>query len=440
MLARSIIALFCFLPVFATAQNVHLKKTSTRLEVIATEYVRLALLIGLYDKDFVDAYYGPDSLASQNRPDSSFPKAIFLKKVGSLQKQLLPLLKNPDTSISKRANWIHTQLTAYSRRIKMFDGEKSSFNVQVKELFGVVPPTLSEDHFRGLLARLDRLLPGEGDVATRYQNLASRFIVPKDKVDTMLKATIAASKKKTKEFIQLPTSEDFRLEYVTGKSWSGYNWYQGKYKSLIQLNTDITSYIERIIDVGSHESYPGHHVYNNLLEKKLYNDKGQVEISLYPLFSPQSLIAEGSANYGIEMAFPGNEKIKFISDVLFPLAGMDTTGISLYFQALAIKGKLFHVRTEIARRITEGRMTDTEAIQWLLKYGLFNEKDAARALSFIKKYQGYVINYTYGKDIVQQWIERNGGTANNPAKRWQLFEWLLSNQVTPAELLLDKKK
>ena len=40
-------------------------------------------------------------------------------------------------------------------------------------------------------------------------------------------------------------------------------------------------------------------------------DRGWVEISMYPLFSPQSLIAEGSANFGIDMALPPAERVAF---------------------------------------------------------------------------------------------------------------------------------
>ena len=47
-------------------------------------------------------------------------------------------------------------------------------------------------------------------------------------------------------------------------------------------------------------------------------DRGWVEFTVYPLFSPQSLIAEGTANYGIEVAFPGDERLAFERDVLFP--------------------------------------------------------------------------------------------------------------------------
>ena len=107
--------------------------------------------------------------------------------------------------------------------------------------------------------------------------------------------------------------------------------------------------------------------------------------------------------------------------------------MNTYFKALEIKGKLQYVHTEVARRIADGKMTDTEAIRWTMDYGLFNEGDAVRALAFKKKYRSYVINYTVGKDLIRRYVESKGG-ADDPEKRWELFGWLLSNQVTPAEL------
>ena len=109
--------------------------------------------------------------------------------------------------------------------------------------------------------------------------------------------------------------EHFTVEYVTNKSWSGYNWYQGGFRSLIQVNTDLPIYIDRAVDLACHEGYPGHHVYNALLEQHLVKARGWLEFSVYPLFSPQSLIAEGTANYGIEVAFPGRDRIAFEQEV-----------------------------------------------------------------------------------------------------------------------------
>ena len=134
------------------------------------------------------------------------------------------------------------------------------------------------------------------------------------------------------QHISLPAGEQFTVEYVTNKSWSGYNWYQGGFRSLIQVNTDLPIYIDRAVDLACHEGYPGHHVYNALLEKHLVKDRGWIEFTVYPLFSPQSLIAEGTANFGIEVAFPGHERIEFERTVLFPAAGLDPARAAEYYE------------------------------------------------------------------------------------------------------------
>jgi hypothetical protein len=133
------------------------------------------------------------------------------------------------------------------------------------------------------------------------------------------------------------------------------------------------------------------------------------------------------------MAFPKDEKINFIKEKMAPLIGLDTTGISTYFQALALKAELSNVRTEIGRRLIEGNMTDSAAVRWTMEYNLANEKDAIRSISFAKKYQSYVINYTYGMALVKDFMERNAEN-RDPEKKWAQFEWLLSNQVTPGDL------
>ena len=151
--------------------------------------------------------------------------------------------------------------------------------------------------------------------------------------------------------VTLPATERFTVEYVTNKSWSGYNWYQGDFRSLIQVNTDLPIYIDRAIDLACHEGYPGHHVYNALLEKHLVRDRGWVEFTVYPLFSPQSLIAEGTANYGIEVAFPGRERVEFERTVLFPAAGLDPSTAADYYEVQALVDQLAYAGNEAARAV-----------------------------------------------------------------------------------------
>ena len=142
-------------------------------------------------------------------------------------------------------------------------------------------------------------MPGKGELSKRVNDYKNQFIIPKEKLDTVFKAAISECRKRTLQHIKLPSNENFKVEYVTNKAWSGYNWYKGNSFSLIQVNTDLPIYIERAVDLAAHEGYPGHHVYNTLLEQNMYRKNGWVEFCVYPLNSPESLIAEGSANYGI---------------------------------------------------------------------------------------------------------------------------------------------
>ena len=410
--------------------------SSVDLNHLAEKYVRLGLSIGEYDSDFVDAYYGPDSLKPATPKLSAFPKDSLLASVNGLINELKNFTTtDKNDTLSIRANWMTSQLIAFGRRIKIFSGETTSFENETKDLFGVTAPSHNESYFKDMVVKLDSALPGEGTIAERFQNMAKHFIIPKDKIDTVFRSAIAESRRRTLAHYTLPATENFSLEFLTNKPWSGYNWYKGNYQSLIQINTDLQIFIERAIDVASHESYPGHHVYNMLLEENLYRKRGWVEVSLYPLFSPQSLIAEGSANYGIEVAFPGKEKNKFAKDVLLPLAGLDTAGLDIYFNALALKGDLNFVRNEVARGLINKTMDEKEALRWLTEYGLSNEESALKSISFIKKYRSYVINYNYGQQLVKNYIESKGGTEKALDKRWELFGHLLSNEITPAELL-----
>lgn len=403
------------------------------LNPLAEKYVRLGLTIGQYDADFVDAYYGPDSLKPVVSKSNTLPKDSLLNLVSELRGSLNYISEKLSDTSKIRARWMSEQLLAFDRRIRVFSGEFKTFDEESKELFGISAPVYPEKHFKLLLDTLEKLLPGTGSVQYRFQNLANRFIIPENKLDTIFKRTIAEARKSTNAHYDLPETEKFSLEYVKDKPWSGYNWYKGNYTSLIQINTDTRIFIERAIDVGSHESYPGHHVYNMLLEKNLYRNKGWVEISLYPLFSPQSFIAEGSANYGVDLAFPGDSKIKFARETLLPLAGLDTTLIATYFKALAIRGKLNYARNEAARGIVNKTMNDKQALDWLIKYCLYNEETALKSVSFIKKYRSYVINYNYGQDLVRNYVETKGA---NTKKRWEVFGELLSSPVLPEELLI----
>jgi hypothetical protein len=186
------------------------------------------------------------------------------------------------------------------------------------------------------------------------------------------------------------------------------------------------------VDLACHEGYPGHHVYNALLEKHLVRDRGWIEFTVYPLFSPQSLIAEGTANYGIAVAFPGEERVRFERDVLFPAAGLDPATAADYYDVQALTEKLAYAGNEAARQYLDGKIDAAAAASWLEKYALMARPRAEQRVRFMDQYRSYVINYNLGKDMVRDFVERHArGDAN---ARWTAFGRLLSSPRLPSGL------
>ena len=171
-----------------------------------------------------------------------------------------------------------------------------------------------------------------------------------------------------------------------------------------------------------------------MLEKNFVKEKGWMEFSVYPLYSPVSLIAEGTANFGIQVVFPGDKRIKFEREVLFPLAGLNPDKAASYYHILELLEDLNYAGNEAARNYLDGNWTRDKSITYLETYLLYSKEKAAKRLDFIDQYRSYVINYNLGEDIVKNYIEKNGGTADNPARLWVLFEKLLSTPQTPSGL------
>jgi hypothetical protein len=234
--------------------------------------------------------------------------------------------------------------------------------------------------------------------------------------------------------VSLPEGESFVVEYVTDKPWGGYNWYQGNAKSLIQVNTSIPIYIDRAIDLAAHEGYPGHHVYNVLLEQHLVKERGFVELTVYPLYSPQSLVAEGSAVYGVDVVFPEAERLAFERDVLYPLAGLDPARAAEYRQVQELGRELEFASNEAARRYLDGRLDRQGTIDWLTRYSLMSKVRAEQRLRFIDTYRSYVINYNVGRHVVQDWVERGLPPSDATSARWDRFRALLSSPRLPSSL------
>jgi hypothetical protein len=403
-----------------------------RLDPIARQYVILGLSLGHHDPNYVDAYYGPASLRVAADSES-----LSVAKVRSSAESLVAQLGDsvpayPDSMVRLRHRYLRTQLASMVARAKMLAGDHLTFDQEARALYDAEPPHFDDAHFDSLLTRLDSLLPGKGPLAQRYDRFRARVIIPAARVDTVFKTAIAACRARARAHLSLPQGERFDLEYVKRTPWNAYNWYKGGYHSLIQVNLDFPIAIDRAIDLACHEGYPGHHVYNALLEQALVRGRGWVEYSIYLLFSPQSLIAEGSANYGIDMAFPEPQRTAFERDSLFPLARLNPALAELNGSVRQVVTDLNYARNEVARRYLDGKLDGAGARAAMQRYWLISPEQAAKTVRFIDTYRSYVINYNLGRDMVGSWLDRTAHS--DPAARWEAFGELLSSPRLPHDL------
>ena len=402
------------------------------LDAIARAYVQLTLEIGERDEGYVDAYYGPREWRETARANPRALPALDAAATELEARIRLARQRLADPLEARRSEFLAAQLTAARTRLRMLQGERLSFAEEARGLYGVTPEIRPLADYDPILASIERLVPGAGPLADRIEAFQNRFSIPAGRLDAVMRAAIAECRARTLRHVTLPEGEHFTLEFVTGRSWSGYNWYQGNYRSLIQVNTDLPARLGRAVGLGCHEGYPGHHAYNALLEEKLARERGWVEFMVYPLYSPQSFIAEGSANYGVDLAFPGEERLAFETGTLYPLAGLPTEGAAAYLALQEAVEALSGARFTIARDYLDGQISRAQAIELTRRYQLVSPARAEQLIAFTDQYRAYVINYGLGEEMVKRHIEAAGA---DPAARWAAMVRILSEPTLPSDLV-----
>jgi hypothetical protein len=415
------------------------EELGAEMNKLAEEYVKLVLRVGKFDADYVDSYYGPAEWRTEVDNENIEQDTLAYVKLNDKADELLNRLEGlnemrADELERLRYRYLYKQLLAVKGKIYMLRGGTLTFDEEARTLYDAQPPHKSQDYFTGVINDIDKLLPGNGDINERITKFREQFVIPKDKIDAVFLAAVDECRKRTAKNINLPEGEDFKIEYVTDKPWGGYNWYKGNSFSLIQVNTDLPIYIDRAVDLAAHEGYPGHHVYNVLLEHNMVKKNKWMEFSVYPLYSPQSLIAEGTANFGINVAFPGKEREEFERKALFPIAGLDTSLADRYYELQEKIGELHYATIEVSRNYLDGKWSRSESVDFLVKYGLSTPERAERNLKFIEKYRSYMLNYSFGEDMVKNYIIKKGGTDSNPSMRWKIFEYLITTPQVPSNL------
>jgi hypothetical protein len=400
------------------------------LDQAARDFVHLVLEIGAHEKGYVDAYYGP---AEWKTEADAHARAIPALKTEA--DRILANLRAMDAGALQpmeraRNAWLIANVASAGARLDMIGGARFPFREEAVRLFALKPDLRPLESYDPVLARIEALVPGEGPLSERIEAFRNRYIIPRDRLGTVMDAAIAECRRRTLAHMQLPANERFTMEFVKGQSWSAYNWYQGDNRSLIQVNTDLPIFINSALALGCHEGYPGHHV-QGINNERQYRERGLIEFSVAPLYAPASPLNEGGADFGVDLAFPGEERVRFEAANLYPLAGLDPATAPAYANLRDALTDLSGARLTIAAKYLDGEIDRNRALELTQRYQLTSAARAEQGLKFTEQYRSYVINYSAGKDLISAYANRAGQTE---AAHWAAYELVLSEQILPGDL------
>ena len=191
-------------------------------------------------------------------------------------------------------------------RARMLNGERLGFDQEAKALYDACSrPDFDDAHFDSLLARLDSLLPGSAARSPRFQRFRDRMVLSPGPGGHRLPAprsppagpvpapacrcprASASTSNTCRGRPGTPTTgtrgtitASFRSTPICPSRWIA------RWTSPAMRATPATTCTTRRPRAGA-----------------LTAAAAGWRSPVYPLFSPQSLIAEGSANYGIDMVF-----------------------------------------------------------------------------------------------------------------------------------------
>jgi hypothetical protein len=133
----------------------------------------------------------------------------------------------------------------------------------------------------------DGVLPGRGDARRDDQGWCSTQLVAPELLHDALAALAAELRGLSHERFSLPADEVVEVAVVGDVHWAGHAEYLGAMRSRIAINRDLPIPSMRLLELVSHEAYPGHHTEAICTEAALVDGAGRLELCIYSTPRPR---------------------------------------------------------------------------------------------------------------------------------------------------------
>jgi hypothetical protein len=367
---------------------------------VIREYLLLGLRFDRVEEGYVDSFTGDPALravvGSEPPPDPA--------DLARQAHRLLAELPGADGLDPQRADYLAAHLRALACAGRKFAGEDVGFVDEVHDYFDVDIAKGDPEKYREAHRKLDDALGGSGPLADRMQAYRSGEEIPPERLEECIHAFSSALRDRVRADFPLPDSETIDYEIVTDKPWSGFNYYEGDYRSTVAVNADLKQQMSGLPRLVAHESYPGHHTEHCRKEAGLVERDGQTEQTIFLVNTPQCLMAEGLADLALYAAIGpewGSWATEIYADLGLRFDGERAVAVS---QASA---ELADVRQDAALMLHDEHRDVDDVVAFLQRWQLTSDSRARQSLRFLSSplWRAYTSTYVEGYRLLRGWLD-----------------------------------
>jgi hypothetical protein len=368
-------------------------------DTLIREYLLLGLRFDRVEEGYVDSFTGDQAL-KRVVADEPAPDPADLTRQAQ---RLLDVL--PQVPLERsRADYLAAHLRALACAGRKFAGEPVGFVDEVRDYFDVTIAKGDPERYRQAHAKLDDALGGTGSLAERMQAYRSGEEIPSERLGVCIEAFSSALRDRVRAEFPLNDRETINYEIVTDKPWSGFNYYEGDYRSTVAVNADLKQQMSNLPRLVAHESYPGHHTEHCRKEAGLVAEQGQSEQTIFLVNTPQCLMAEGLADlalYAVVGPGWGAWATEIYADLGLRFDGQRAEAISEASAALA------DVRQDAALMLHDEHRDVDDVAAFLQRWLLVNDARARQSLRFLSSplWRAYTSTYVEGYRLLRAWLE-----------------------------------
>jgi len=396
----------------------------TAADSLIREYLLLGLRFDRIEEGYVDSFTGDPALRRAVADEAAPDPAALARQARHLHDEVDASGLEP-----QRADYLKAHLRALDCAGRKFAGEDVGFVDEVRDYFDVSIAKGDEDRYREAHRALDEALGGSGPLVERMQAHRSGEEIPPERLEECIHAFSSALRDRVRADFPLPDSETINYEIVTDKPWSGFNYYEGNFRSTVAVNADLKQQMSNLPRLVAHESYPGHHTEHCRKEFGLVAGQNQAEQTIFLVNTPQCLMAEGLADLALHAAVPDNWgawAADIYADLGLRFDGERAEAISSASAALA------DVRQDAALMLHDEHRDTDDVVAFLQRWLLTSPERARQSMRFLSSplWRAYTSTYVEGYRLLRGWLDARPADVSLTAR----FGRLLDEPLIPSSL------